>query len=273
MKVMKDRTLSMPRAIRLPVLVLAGLLFALTGRAEAQDCPRDGTLVAGAADYPPYNIVEGTHVRGMDFDVIETILTKMGCNLRTVALPWARHLAEMRNGTVDIATPVTITPERLAFAHFTAPYIHAEEILFVRSEDRNTYTDLSNFFLQGKRLGVIRDYAYGGDYQDLKNAYFAQIEQTDSQELNLKQLSLGRVDAVLGERYVVSSAIQKLGFSEDIKPSTVVVASEPNFIMFSKKSISADFVSAFSKILSDMQENGELDLITSQYLNKDRAIN
>lgn len=263
----------MPSALNLPALIIYGLLFALPARAEQQECPRDGTLIAGAGDYRPYNIVEGDSVSGMDFDVLEAILTKMGCGLRTVALPWARHLAEMRNGTVDIATPVTITADRQVFAYFTGPYIHADEILFVRQEDQNTYTSLSDFFVQGKRLGVIRDYAYGGDYRNLKNAYFSQIEQTDSQELNLKQLSLGRVDAVLGELYVVSSVIQKLGLSDDIKPSDVVVASEPNFIMFSKKSISEEFVSVFSSLLSEMQENGELDRITSQYLNKDGSIN
>ncbi|GAA0773263.1 amino acid ABC transporter substrate-binding protein [Roseibium denhamense] len=253
--------------------LIGAIAFAcLPGPAAAQDCPRDGTLIAGAGDYRPYNIVEGNQVSGMDFDVIETILDKMGCGLIKVPLPWTRHLNAMRLGTVDIATPVTKTPERETFAHFSSPYIQADEILFVRAENLEKYENLSDFFLRDKRLGVVRDYAYGGSFPEMANAYPHLIEQTDSLELNLKQLELGRVDAILGETYVVTSVIKQLGLSNVIKPTEIVVASEPNYIMFSKESIPAEFVDAFSKELRAMQENGEFERITAPYKAADSPV-
>ncbi|WP_209010655.1 ABC transporter substrate-binding protein [Labrenzia sp. PHM005] len=263
----------MARTGKLLALLIAGILGSLTLAAQAQDCPRGGTLIAGAGDYRPYNIVEGDTVTGMDFEVIETILNKMDCELTKIPLPWTRHLNAMRNGTVDIATPVTITPDREEFAHFSSPYIQANEILFVRTKDQSAYKDLADFFKKGKRLGVIRDYAYGGAFPELAKTYADQIETTDSQELNLKQLDLGRVDAILGETYVVSSVVQRLGLSRKVIPSNVIVASESNYIMFSKISVSEDFVAAFSRELQTMQENGEFDQITARYRNSQDVVN
>jgi len=259
------------RAI-LSALVM-GLAFGLlSAPAVSHECPRGGTLIAGAGDYRPYNIVEGEEVRGMDFEVIETILGKLGCDLLKVPLPWTRHLNALRNGTVDIATPVTKTPEREGFAYFSVPYIQADEVLFVRAENVDTYESLGEFFQNGKRLGVVRDYAYGGSFPALSEVYPQLIEMTDSLELNLKQLELGRVDAILGETYVVTSEILSLGLSKVIKVTNAVVASEPNYIMFSKKSVSQDFVAAFSKELQTMQENGEFDRITARYKDGDGAV-
>ncbi|ASP33456.1 ABC transporter substrate-binding protein [Labrenzia sp. VG12] len=246
--------------------VLFALCVAQQGQsAHAADCPRDGTLIAGAGDYRPYNIVEGDTVSGMDFEVIETILNKMGCRLTKVPLPWARHLKAMQNGTVDLATPVTKTPDREAFAHFSEPYINADEILFVAAGTEPSYSTLSAFFEQGHRLGVIREYAYGGDFPGLKNTYADQIETTDSQELNLKQLMLGRVDAVLGETFVITAEIGKLRLSDKIKATNVVVASEPNYIMFAKKSVPIEFVAAFNAELKAMKDSGDFERITSKY--------
>lgn len=251
------------QAALIMVASVCGLMAALP--AQAVDCPRGGTLIAGAGDYRPYNIVEGDKVSGMDFEVIEAILDKMGCSLTKVPLPWARHLNAMQNGLVDIASPVTITPERESFARFTAPYFVADEILFVAKGTTPAYDSLQSFFEQGNRLGVIREYAYGGVFPALSAAYAGQIETTDSLELNLKQLMLGRVDAILGETYVVTAEINKLRAGDKIKPTEVVVASEPNFIMFAKKSVPADFVAAFNAELQAMKKNGEFDRITEKY--------
>jgi len=240
-------------------------LALMTLPARAADCPRDGTLIAGAGDYRPYNIVEGQKVSGMDFEVIEAILDKMGCGLTKVPLPWARHLNAMKNGLVDIATPVTKTPERESFARFTEPYIIANEVLFVTEDAVASYDSLGAFFEAGNRLGVIREYAYGGAYPALSETYAGQIETTDSLELNLKQLMLGRVDAILGETYVVAAEIAKLRLGDKVKATDVVVASEPNYIMFARKSVPEDFVSAFNAELQAMKDSGEFERITEKY--------
>jgi polar amino acid transport system substrate-binding protein len=237
----------------------------LAGQAVAVECPRGGTLIAGASDYRPYQKVDDNEVSGMDFEVIAVVLDKLGCGLETQALPWARHLKGLEDGNVDIASPVSKTEEREAFAHFSSPYVDAQEVLFVPAGKEGEYSSLADFFEKGGKLGTIREYAYGGDFNDLKDKYGSQIDDTDSQESNLKKLAAGRIDATLGEVFVVSEDIKRLGFGDKVVASNVIISSDASYIMFSKKSVPEEFVTAFSEQMQAIKSSGEFDTITAKY--------
>ncbi|MTI45733.1 polar amino acid transport system substrate-binding protein [Roseibium hamelinense] len=243
----------------------AAMLVVMTAHATALDCPRGGTLIAGASDYRPYQIVEGNMTTGMDFEVAETVLSKMGCSLKVDVLPWARHLKGLEDGDVDIASPVSKTAEREAFATFSSPYLNSTEVLFVPAADKDAYADLKAFFASGKKLGVIREYAYGGDYAALSEEFPDQIEVTDSAESNFKKLASGRIGATLGDLYVMSAENKAAGTDDAVVASDVVVSEYPLYYMFSKKSVPAEFVDAFSAQLTEIQENGEFEAITAKY--------
>jgi len=115
------------------------------------------------------------------------------------------------------------------------------------------------------KLGTIREYAYGGDFDSLKAKYGGQIEETDSQESNLKKLSAGRIDATLGELFVVSEDVKRLGLQEKVAAASFLISSNPSYIMFSKKSVSAEFVDAFSAQMQALKAAGEFDVITQKY--------
>lgn len=243
-----------------------GLVWlAAASAAQAADCPRGGTLIAGASDYRPYQKVEGKDVTGMDFEVLEAVLGKLGCSLETQALPWARHLKGVQDGTVDIASPVSKNAEREAFATFSSPYVDAQEVLFVAPGKEADYDSLAAFFESGGKLGTIREYAYGGDFASLQAQYGGQIEETDSLESNLKKLAAGRVDATLGEVFVVSEEIKRLGLTDKVVATQTVISSDPSYYMFSKASVPEDFVAAFSAEMEKMKESGEFDGITAKY--------
>ncbi|WP_420414251.1 substrate-binding periplasmic protein [Roseibium sp.] len=237
----------------------------MSTQAFAVECPRDGALIAGASDYRPYQKVDGKEISGMDFEVIGAVLEKLGCRLDAKALPWARHLKGIEDGDVDIASPVSKTAEREAFANFSSPYVDAQEVLFVRAGNEGTYSSLADFFEKGGKLGTIREYAYGGDFSALKDKYAGQIQETDSQESNLKKLAAGRIDATLGEVFVVSEDVKRLGFSDKVTKASFLISSDPSYIMFSKKSVPAEFVAAFSEQMQAMKASGEFEAITAKY--------
>ncbi|MTI04310.1 amino acid ABC transporter substrate-binding protein [Roseibium denhamense] len=237
----------------------------MSSAAYAVECPRGGTLIAGASDYRPYQKVEGDTITGMDFEVLGAVLGKMGCSLEVQSLPWARHLKGVEDGSVDIASPVSKTAEREAFATFSEPYVDAQEVLFVTPGSETSYPSLSAFFESGGKLGVIREYAYGGDFASLQENYPDQIDDTDSLESNLKKLAAGRIDATLGETYVVSEEIKRLGLSDKVVASETVISSDATYFMFSSTSVPEDFVAAFSAEMQAMKESGEFDSLTSKY--------
>jgi len=244
---------------------LSVLLLGAGTAVQAAECPRDGTLIVGAGDYRPHHIVEGNTVTGMDFEVLEAVLGKLGCSLDVQVLPWARHLKGLEEGTVDVASPVTKTPEREEFAAFSSVYVHAVERLFVRPGQEDSFPDLKSFFENGEKLGVIREFAYGGGYDDLKTTHAAQIEEVGEMSSNIKKVAAGRLTATIGDEFVTASDIKAAGMTGQVVPASTAISSYQLYFMFSKKSVPAEFVTAFNAELEKMQGNGEFDAITAKY--------
>jgi len=223
--------------------------------------------VAGIEDYRPYHIVSDSGgLGGLDFDVLKVILGNLGCDLEIRPLPWTRHLFELETGDVDIASPVAKTVEREAYAYFSVPYLQAQELLFVQKNEERQYASLLDFFDKGRRLGAIRSYAYGGDYDELSAKYGHLISLQDDEGPLIRQLNIGRVDAVIGEYFATKYEISKLGLSDSVVPSQTLVSEDDLYFMFSKASVNTVFVEAFNRELSRLQQNGQIDEIFETYL-------
>jgi len=258
--------MALPKTLSGFILTCTLAVSGMTGPAEADTCPHERTLVAGIEDYRPYHIIDGPdQIGGMDFDVLELILERMGCDLEKRPLPWIRHLNDLKEGRVDIASPVARTPEREVFARYSEVYLRAPELLFVHEDKPDETRSLSAFFEAGNRLGIIRGYVYGGEFVNLSEQYPDQITAQDSEEPLLRQLEFGRVDAVIGDLFVMSHEIKKLGLGSLIVPSNVIVSNDPLYFMFSRKSVSEEFVLAFNNELNQMRTSGELDRIIDKY--------
>jgi len=221
--------------------------------------------VVAADDYPPYQIIKEDAVAGVDVEVLGRVFSKMGCDMRVEVMPWPRQLNGLKTGTVDVISPATWTEDREEFATFSVPYLKTVERLFVLKGRQNTYENLLSFFERGGRLGVMRAYAYGGAFGELKSRFAAQIDETDEAAANLRKIEAGRIDATIGDERAMKSNIRQAGLEGTIVPGAVEVSSYPLFFMFSKESVPAEFVATFNNHLSALQESGELDEITSRY--------
>lgn len=246
------------------LLILLSFSF-FPDAARAVECPRDGILTAGATDYYPFQIVRENSISGFDFEVIEAVLKKMGCQLEVVDIPWSRHLIYMKSGKVDIAASVTMTPDRLTFSHFSVPYLMSKQVLFVRSEDKDKYLSLREFFENGQILGIVRDYEYGEAFSKLRAQFPAYLVESDTDELNLNKLAARRVSGILGDHLITSSHLNVAGLSDRIVATNFSVAQYPAHFMFSRQSISSEFVDRFNEVLMKMNKKGEFKFISAKY--------
>ena len=69
---------------------------------------------------------------GADIDLIKAIADEIGCSVVPVELPWARILKEVEQGTLDLSTSTSWTPEREQWALFSEPYRETEIAIYVR---------------------------------------------------------------------------------------------------------------------------------------------
>jgi ABC-type amino acid transport substrate-binding protein len=184
------------------------LLFAaLTGVAFAQSGER---LRSGSElDYPPYAVVdEEGRAGGLSVDLLREVAARAGYEVSFEVAPWADLKDALAEGQLDVLPFVARTPEREELFDFSQPYLTTATAVVVRSdgpalgkpEDLNSLEiavmsgDATDEYVHDQGLGmrVVRSRSY----QDA-----------------LRDLSVGRVDAVVVPRLVARHLIADLGLS------------------------------------------------------------
>ena len=188
-------------------------------------------------------------------------------------MPWARVLHDLENGRIDVATSVSRTPEREHFAHFSVPYRQAQMGIYVRKGESGRYAldGLSGITDAGLRLGIMRDYYYGPEFEALMAdpAFAGQVDSGVGYETNIRKLLHGRIDGILVDDIgVMVSALADYGAEDQVEQHPVFLAGDEFHLMFSKKSVSADLVARIDEVLARMKADGRLRHIMDKYIEK-----
>jgi polar amino acid transport system substrate-binding protein len=256
--------------MRMSAVLLVGMILAapLSGRAAEAAC----ALRVGWEPYAPYTYADDAgEVTGADIELIRALADEVGCALEFAQLPWARILREIENGTLDVSTSTSWTPERTQWAWFSEPYRETEMAIYVRRGEvgRFDLNSLADIAEQKFRLGVITDYYYGDEYQVLTadSRYDAWIDGATDYATNIRKLSSGRIDGYLVEDVAVMEAeLDRLGRTEQVERYPLPIKGEQLRFMFSRKTVDADLVAAIDEALERLRADGRLAAITSKYL-------
>jgi polar amino acid transport system substrate-binding protein len=252
-----------------PVLLIGALLLAPScGSAAEEPC----ALRVGWEPYAPYTYADDAGaVTGADIELIRALAAEVGCTLAFAELPWARILREVENGTLDVSTSTSWTPERTEWAWFSEPYRETEMAIYVRrgEVERFDLESLADIAAQEFRLGVITDYYYGDEYQALTADPRSDpwIDGATDYATNIRKLSSGRIDGYLVEDVEVMEAeLARLGLTEEVERYPLPIQGEQLRFMFSRKTVEAELVAAIDDALERMRADGRLAAITSKYL-------
>lgn len=240
----------------------------------AQVCTRE--LVMGWDDYTPYQFEatagKSDSLTGYDVDLAKAVLTKMGCKVRFVKLPWARHLEELKAGRVDLGSSASINAERQVYGFFTESYFPESGMaLFVRKGDtaKFPFKKLADVNAVAFKLGTIQGYDYGDEFEKLKDTdpFKTHLQVSDNLAQNVKKLDSNRIDGVLEDPFVFNSAIKELNLVGKFEKNSMALSVSPIYFIVSKASLTKEFVTEFNKVLAEFKDNGEYKAITDKYLN------
>ncbi len=94
----------------------------------------NGTLVmATNAQFPPYELLEGTEVVGFDADMMKAVCDKLGYELKIENMDFDSIIAAVDSGKADVgAAGMTVTEDRLKNIDFSEPYTTATQVIIVR---------------------------------------------------------------------------------------------------------------------------------------------
>lgn len=232
--------------------------------------PEPCDLVMGWDPWMPYQYraADGS-VTGLDIEIATAVAASAGCALHTHEGSWMQHLAMLEKGELALVGGATLTPAREKFGWFTEPYRDETFVVFVRAADAESLqaANVEDLLKQGKTIGTVMDYYYGGVVAALQeNVEYAQrFTDAEVSEQNFRRLAEGEIDAVLEDPYVGAAMLRSQGRTEEIVEYPIVIHTGEVRFMFSRAGVKQDVFQRFNQSLENMKQSGALDAILDRY--------
>jgi len=263
-------------------MFVGSALTLATGLAWAQTPPSpQRPLQVAIEDYPPYEYFENGEAKGIDVDVITTILTRLGIPHEIKAYPFARGWLMLKKGGADAAPSISYNKNREAYLYFTAEqrafeakgtwpsdYLWKTEYAFFinrRFEKSLHFESYAQLRKDGYRIGVLDEYTYHPGFLEAGLTFKQYVDP----EQAIQALARGEIDLFPMDKTVAAYLINKQGLQDQIASLPKVIFSKPYLMVFSKQSTYPDLEGVMAKFyaeLRSMRESGEYDSIRRRYL-------
>jgi ABC-type amino acid transport substrate-binding protein len=251
------------RSILVPLLLGSGLAF---GAAAPQP-----TIRINDATWPPYFYQDRApgQKAGIAKDIIQICLPRMKRNFEYRQLPIERMQNLMQSGEIDINF-YSYKKERESFVTFGKELAFSTEYLPVVRKDADiTIRSLADF--DRYKLGHTIGLRYGPEFWDYiqKRKRQNDLDETSSNESNLKKLLAGRIDVFVADAASIRTLAADLGLQDRIKVLDFRVYEGAYYLSLSKKSPRVGdhkaFAQEFDHCLADLKKDGTYCRIFETY--------
>lgn len=223
-------------------------------------------LVVGYDESTPFHFTSTQGlVIGSDADILKEATLQSGCKLTFVEMPWTRTLLGVERGTVDVAIGAKFTKERAKFAHYSIPYKVIQHWLYTIADRHDEISSLSDLFLGGKKLGVVRGWGYPPEIakqiNDEKNKQ--NVVDVNTFEQLPRMLEHGRIEGMIATPETLKEHVEGLKSTKQF----VVRARYQELLhfLFSKKSVPEGVVQSVNNELERLSRRGRLETIIESY--------
>jgi polar amino acid transport system substrate-binding protein len=217
----------------------------------------------GADNLPPKSWQDGAQPRGYAVDAATEALTRAGYQPVVKLEPWPRAIEDTKAGN-GIITHFSKTPERERLFEFSDPLVYDRIVVVVRKGREFPFASVKD--LVGKRVGVLRGVAYGGDWTAARKGLTLE-EDTDA-VARIGKLVRDRLDAA-----IVSSgaagleiAVHQAGLDRSqFAILSVPILEDPNYLAIAKGPDSAQTMAGINAAIAAMRDDGTVDRIMAKY--------
>lgn len=180
------------RLTRLLFFVL--IIYQPIAQSDGQERKCTDRLSVAVPHYPPWNIVSGDKVSGINAELLNVLARSLNFRISYVPCPFARCLRLMAEGQTDIIVGLFRKSEREQFLNYIEPPFFKPElkVFYLLKEQVHKlqqYTDLYSLTV-GVTRGISHFEPFDSDDEITKS-----IGITDQQ--NFQKLLYGRVDVVI----------------------------------------------------------------------------
>ncbi|WP_432737468.1 substrate-binding periplasmic protein [Maridesulfovibrio sp. FT414] len=244
---------------------IAGLIFVLSVLLCAQLAfSAEKVTVYGENAYVPYAFLDGNTPDGIYVRILQKAFSKMdGYDVTIELVPWKRalNLVETGRGFACFA-PYYRPKQRPWIEPWSEPIIKEGFAAYCRKEALASPRPNWPADYKDLEIGIISGYA-------VPNKEELKIQESDTNEVNLKKILTGRIDCFVNDDASVRYSMKQMKIPEGQVLKGTQVSNENGYLGFSKASTEPykdDFVKKFNAVITEMKSNGEIDKIVSDYL-------
>lgn len=224
------------------------------------------TLGISAAHWPPYIYHQNDVLTGEDYEVLKQVLAHMHYDLQSYPLPERRVGEQIARGGIDIVVGAARNEDRQRNNLFSIPY-RAEFIGFAYLPERASEfagKTLFQLLSEGHTLALNTSGWYGSEFEEkIASRFPKQLIHLESVKRRLAFLKRERVDLILDD----TAVLQFTADSNDIALTlgNEIIQKQNVHFMFSKYSVSPEFVSQFNEVLQNyLNERPGLAAVASE---------
>lgn len=203
---------------------------------------------------------QGDTLTGPAVDLITDLLNNINIEIEPLPMPWARAMAGMKSGNLDMILTIFYTSQRARFMAFTDPYVDVPTVVFVLKEKDFPFNKDAD--LMEKRGLMQRGDSFGQRF----DAFIPSLTLTEiaSYEQIIKMLLSGRGDYAIAPKYGFLIELKRLGHDNKIHALSPSIDVVNLHFAFSKKSPYLKYIPLINQKIKQFKENGYIDKMVKQ---------
>jgi polar amino acid transport system substrate-binding protein len=243
--------------------VLAAIIVILLG---CSICYSAETVdIAVDQENPPFMYAKNGQAAGLYPTLVESVFKRMNIPVSIKPLPWKRAQILADKGETGIAG-IYKNKERIAKYEYSDEIFQEKLILFVLKGHEFPYKKIDD--LAGKKIGVIRGWSYGDDFDTARKKEAFKVEEVAGDDQNFKKLLNGRIDCLVAIEETGRSFLAQAPFKGKIAELSTPVAVNPTYLIFQKKAKAAELLPTFNTTLSKMKKDGEYTKLVQNFFSQ-----
>lgn len=218
--------------------------------------------------FRPFIDHNNDHWQGVTIELLQMLVTDIGCQLEIIPSPWLRALRLVERGELDVLVHMTYSDERSKNFYFIGPH-HLEEIYLVGIDDAFTgVTQIAHLKSHGSdTIAYLNGSYYGDEVDDIINAkdsdriFVGIVSNKDKIALLLNKRVAGVLDDLMAFMAWSHEAEQ---WPHKLKP-ILKVYENPVYFGFNKKTISQEQIVKLAQAWQARFADGSIQRTLDKY--------
>jgi polar amino acid transport system substrate-binding protein len=223
---------------------------------------------AGASDLkvltqplPPFTTGTATAPTGLAVEIVQAIRHRTGDDGPMIVEPFPRMLLDVQAGPMTAGFVVARTPPREHLMQWVGPLAVNGVYLYKKAGSPLTISTLEEARHIGS-IGVTREDA---DHRFLREHGFGNLQVSESQEIDIKKLQLGRLDVTPMGEIVFSAVVQQAGFKPGDFEKTGVKLYDSEVYIALSPDVPKPRIDAWADALAALKDSGEYAELLAKY--------